>query len=213
MSQIFKAQEEERHRIANELHDESIQALMATSNYAFGVIREANKKKKIEIISDINWIANTVLDVSRDIRNLCLDLRPHILDDMGLSAALRWLADKIQNENNLEIILTISGEERRLNPEIETNIFRIIKEALNNIIRHSQATKAGIKIEIAKNYCLIQIIDNGKGFTLPDNMALYSHEGKLGILSMKQRARFINGLLNIKSRINMGTEVILEVTL
>ena len=210
LSQILKAQEDERQRIAQELHDDTIQSLLSIANQsqavAVGDYGELNPqaKRHIEEIKDM------ILGVSEGMRRLSHDLRPGILDHMGLLPAIRYLAERMNQESNINAEVTVNGAERRLNPEAEVVVFRIVQEALNNIRRHSGATKAVITAEFTPQGFKITVWDNGRGFRLPQKMSDFVDGGKLGLNGMQQRARLLDAAFNIQSQPGDGTTVTLE---
>ncbi len=209
--QIFKTQEEERKRIAHELHDETTQTLIAIANYAQQLIGDEynnndieNEKKKI------TWIRDTALNASESIRRLSLDLRPGILD-LGLLPALTWLCDRSNEEKSIDARLSTEGEPRKLSSEIDLVIFRFVQEALNNVRRHSQATKLMVNVLYQPDSITVSIKDNGKGFHVPETLNKLSTQGKLGILGMQERAKMVGGKFDIYSEPGEGTSVSLKI--
>lgn len=208
MSQVFKAQEDERQRIARELHDGTTQNLLVVANRAQSLLAEDNLKDVEQVKAQAERIRDEVLDLSEDVRRLSLDLRPAVLDNIGLTPAIRWLVDRFSKENNTKAKLVVDGEVRKLSAGSDVIIFRIIQEALNNIRRHSKATKAVVTIEFLQEEVKIAVQDNGKGFLLPKTINKLATEGKLGIIGMQQRASFLDGIINISSKPGKGTLVL-----
>ncbi len=206
MSQIFKAQEDERQRIAQELHDDATQELLVIANraqkLASGRIPTTPEAK--EYGKSIN---EAVLRVSDGIRRLSRELRPDILDNVGLLSAIRWLTDRLNEEEMINASVVLKGIERDLTSELEVTIFRIVQEALNNVRRHSQATQVLVTVEFSPESVKIVVNDNGKGFILDKTPSDLATEGKLGILGMQQRAKFINANFDICSQPGKGTSV------
>jgi signal transduction histidine kinase len=207
MSQIFKAQEDERQRIAQELHDDTLQTLLVIANRAQTLVSEGNPTNSPQIKENAEWIRDTLLYVSEDMRRLSLDLRPSILDNIGLAPAIRWLAERFQKESNIVTQVTIDGEVKKLNPESEVSLFRIVQEALNNIRKHAKASKASINLDFSSEEVKIVIKDNGKGFSVPRMVGALAGKGKLGLIGMQQRAKFLNGTFKISSESGKGTTV------
>jgi two-component system sensor histidine kinase DegS len=210
MSQIFKAQEDERQHIARELHDDTVQKLLAIANRAqslalaeYGKITESTKNQ-------VEWIRGTVLQLSEDIRKMSRDLRPSILDDIGLLPALAWLVNQMERDDSISAMLVVNGTERKLTPEADVTIFRLVQEALNNIRRHSRATEATVTLEFAPKIIKLAISDNGKGFRIPRKMSNLTTEGKLGLSGMQQRANFFGGTFDIQSKVGKGTTILIE---
>jgi two-component system sensor histidine kinase DegS len=208
VSQVFKTQEDERQRIARELHDDITQNLLVIANRAQSMVFENGSKNGDKTKEQAEWIRDAVLDLSEDVRRLSLDLRPAILDNIGLLPAIKWLVNRLNGENYMKTQLVVKGEVRKLPPESDVIIFRIIQEALNNIRRHSKATKSVVTVEFSKEQVKITVEDNGVGFHLPKTIGQLATERKLGIISMKQRASFLHGTLNIISEIGKGAKVL-----
>ncbi len=211
MSQIFRAQEDERQRIAQELHDDTTQTLLVIANRAQSLVSDDAIKAAPEAREQAEWIRDTVLQVSENVRRLSLDLRPSILDNIGLVPALRWLVDRLNQENGIDTRIVVKGAKRKPPPGTDVIIFRIVQEALSNIRRHSEATKVWVALEFVPEFFRITVQDNGRGFPLPETMAKLTTEGKLGLIGMQQRAKFLDGTVKIHSEPGKGTSVSLEV--
>jgi signal transduction histidine kinase len=207
MSQILKAQEDERRRIAQELHDDTTQELLTIANRAQAVMSTSGSDDTEDIRKNVEWIRDAVLHVSENVRRLSLDLRPSILDNIGLVSALRWLAGHLNEKHKIKAKFKTIGAERKLNPETEVQIFRIVQEALNNVWRHSNATEASITLKYAPESFEIKIQDNGQGFSLNKTTEKLAAEGKFGIIGMQQRAKLIEGNCCIESYLGKGTLV------
>jgi signal transduction histidine kinase len=216
LSQVFKAHENERKNIARELHDSVIQSLIVLTNQAQSIIsnknydsRDQKPAKEANILPEqVVVLRDMSREISKDIRNICLDLRPYIIDDMGLIPALRWLINRTKTD--IIITLTTDGIQRRFNPEIELMIYRIIQEAINNILHHSMATEANICFHFYSDSLQISIEDNGKGFVFPLKIAALTEEGKLGLIGMNERVKSLNGDIKIVSQIGRGTSILID---
>jgi len=141
------------------------------------------------------------------IRRFSQDLRPSIIDDLGLMPAVKWLVKQKSEESGIDIALRITGREQRLLPEMELILFRIIQEGLNNVSKHASASEAEVQVEFENSRVEVSITDNGKGFELPQTVGDLSPSGKLGLVGMQERVSLLNGSLNIKSEPGKGTEV------
>ena len=150
-------------------------------------------------------------NIIQSLRHLSQDLRPATLDRLGLLPALGYLASETTRLSGIETKVSIQGKERRLGEEVELMLFRITQEALNNIWKHSEARRAEIILEFHGSDIRVNIVDDGKGFILADTMNNLSKDGKLGLAGMKERARLINGHLQIRSGPGKGTTVIVDV--
>jgi PAS domain S-box-containing protein len=207
--QVIKAQEEERKRIARELHDDTAQRLIALSHQ----LEELSRGKKHLSSQDIKLLANLreqAKEALQGVRCFTSDLRPPILDDLGLLPALEWLIDNLKQNLGIEAHLTVIGAPRRLTPEAELLLFRIIQEAINNVKRHAKATKAEVILEFHKDKIRATICDNGVGFKPPKTLTELSRAGKLGLLGMEERAQLLGTGLKIKSAPGSGTTVIVQ---
>ena len=206
MSQIFKAQEDERQRIAQELHDDTTQELMVIANRAQKLV-----SGKIPVTPEAREygksIRDAALQLSEEIRRLSRDLRPSILDNVGLVPAIRWLVDRLNEEEMIDGKVVLKGIERDFGSELEVTIFRIVQEALNNVRRHSQATQVLVIVEFSPESVKIVVNDNGKGFILNKTAGDLAAEGKLGIIGMQQRSQFLNSTFEIHSQVGKGTSV------
>lgn len=212
MSQILRAQEEERRHIAQELHDDTIQELLVLANRMEDLVLETSSigpgvREKSE------WVRDRTVALCQSVRRLSLDLGPSILDDVGLVPALTWLADRLTMEASIKTKVVVEGAytKKMFAADVETTIFRIVQEALSNVRRHSRATSAEVSLEFRDGSLSVTVCDNGKGFVLPKNSADLTAQGKLGLANMQQRARFINGDLNIDTGPGKGTIVSLRI--
>lgn len=151
-----------------------------------------------------------ILQTVEDLRRLSLDLRPSILDDLGLIPALRWLADSMSKESNIKTQIFLRGEERKLAPQTETTIFRVVQEALNNIKRHSKASEANISLEFASDCLKLSIVDNGRGFHLPEKLCSFALKNKLGLIGIQERIGLMGGTFQIHSKPGKGTSLLIE---
>lgn len=212
MLEILKAQENERKRIACELHDGSIQELLMIANKVEGLlVHNPRVKDDVELGSGSKWIEDRILQVSQDLRSLSLELRPDVLDTMGLLPALRWLASRLKKEHRINTSVIITGVQRKVNPQTEVMVFRIVQEALNNVRWHADASKAVVTVSFTPNLLKINIKDDGKGFLVSKiSETKWIKEGRLGILGMQQRTKLLNGTFDINSKPGMGTSVSIE---
>ncbi|GAI10457.1 unnamed protein product, partial [marine sediment metagenome] len=134
-----------------------------------------------------------------------------ILDDLGLLPAADWMAEDLAKNCGIDAQVKVIGGERSLPAELELLLFRIVQEALNNIRRHSEASRAWITIEFGDGKVILAVRDDGKGFKLPKRIGDLASAGKLGLAGMQERARLIEGKLTIKSAPTKGTTVTVEV--
>jgi len=210
LQEITKAQEEERKRIARELHDDTAQALYALTRQVDNFAR-ANTDLSADNAAFLGDLGKQINKVLQDLRRFSQDLRPPMLDDLGLLATLRWLVSESRERYGIEVDLRVVGTEQRLPPEVEFTLFRIVQEAVRNIERHSQALKAEISAEFGEGKIRVSVSDNGKGFKLSENLVDLVRTGKLGLAGMEERARLLNGSLRIESVPDKGTTITVEI--
>jgi two-component system sensor histidine kinase DegS len=203
----LRAQEEERKRIARELHDDIAQSILLLSRQLDMLISKSDSKIPEAYLLELEHIENIADNAYKSIQRYARDLRPSILDQMGLVAALNWLTEELGKELKIEISVK-SDELPELPSEIELAMFRIAQETLNNIRKHAQASVVDITVKRISNNLKMSITDNGKGFSTSRLTGDLAREGKLGVLGMEERARLIGGSLQIKSAPGKGTTVI-----
>lgn len=212
LQQITRAQEEERKRIAWELHDDTIQSLIALCQQIdeVGTTTKGLPRQAITRLDSLHQQANSIM---QEVRRLSQDLRPAVLDNLGLVSALGWLANDVSRYSGVTINLEVLGTERRFSNEAELVLFRIAQEALRNVWKHAQATSAEIILEFAEKKTRITIRDNGRGFDFPRSVGDLAKFGKLGLAGMQERIHLIGGSLAVKSQPGSGTSIIAEAPL
>jgi len=215
-SQIINAQEQERKRIARELHDETSQVLTSLL-ISLAVLEESIATHEArDRIADTRTLAHQTL---RAIRNLSIDLRPSALDDLGLLPALRWYIKEYQQKCSIEVEFQATSFKERLPAEIETALYRIVQESLTNTARHANARKVCITLKEEVDEVYATISDDGSGFDIQAlqktsvqerGSGLESGSGLgrgLGLIGMQERAVLLDGSLEITSRPGQGTTV------
>jgi len=210
LQKITQAQEEERKRIARELHDDTAQLLGSLSRQLDNFVRSKSglSPKEVLFLKDLQAQLNRgVQGVNRFVQNL----RPSLLDDLGLIPALRSLMKDLQEYDGIGSKLEVLGDERRYAPEFESSLFRIVQEALNNIRRHAQASEASVAIDFTRDRVKLTIGDNGRGFELVGRVDDLPRSGKMGLVGMQERARLLGGTLEVQSTPGKGTTIIIEV--
>lgn len=211
ISQIFRAQEEERHRLAQELHDDTTQTLLVIANKAHSLLSNGSQEDIADMKKQINWMHRMLIRVSDEVRRISLGLWPSVLDNLGLIPALRWLIEESNKQGNPNTDLQIKGDSRKLPHEMELVIFRIVQEALNNARRHSGATRATVLMQFSDSHLNLIISDNGSGFPMPASEVGFADKGKLGIIGMHQKCKLLGGDFNISSKPGSGTKVSVHV--
>jgi signal transduction histidine kinase len=203
---VITAQEDERKRIARELHDSTSQSLtsLLIGLRALGASADGDTQRHAE---ELRTVAAHTLD---EVHSLALQLRPSVLDDLGLAAAIeRYVAD-CRRHAGLEIDLAMRGLERRLPPEVETALYRIIQESLTNVLRHAHAQTASVIVERRDGAVRAIVEDDGCGF---DPATAGRREQRLGLYGMRERAELLNGRVEIESAPGQGTSVMVEIPL
>ena len=208
VSGFITAQEDERKRIARELHDstsQSLTSLMIGLRALSDICSQPEIRSRAE---ELRAVASSTLD---DVHTLALQLRPSVLDDVGLPEAIKRHVADCQKRHSLNIDLAITGLENcRLPPPIETALYRITQEALTNIIRHAGAATASIFIERSDDKVLAIIDDDGQGF---DPEFVERQDGHLGLYGIRERAELLSGHLVIESEPGTGTSLYVEIPL
>jgi two-component system sensor histidine kinase UhpB len=201
--QILQAQEEERQRLARELHDEAAQALTSLLVH-LRLLERAHEPEKAQ--QNIQKLRELTAQALEEVRRVALDLRPTILDDLGLGAALEWRIDEFTQASGVQVKIQMEGLERRLPAEIELVFYRVGQEALNNITRHAQAKHVAVSLHRENRTIRLEVVDDGVGFN-PASLPTYAPAG-LGLLGMRERLAMINGTLTIESGLGQGTRIL-----
>ena len=210
LARVIEAQEAERARVARDLHDQIGQALTSVLlglRLVDGVL-PADAPNLAEVRARSDEVRDLVADALVDVRRLAFELRPTVLDDIGLVAALRRLVDDTSARHGLRIELALHGldDETRLAAELETVVYRVVQEALTNVCRHAHATGATVGIASSPTGVRATVVDDGAGFELDA-----ARTGSLGLAGMRERATLVGGALEIVSTPGAGTRVELEV--
>jgi signal transduction histidine kinase len=208
--QITKAEEDERKRIARELHDDTAQALIDLSR-RLDNLATSREQLSETVVRRLEGFQELIDSILRGIRRFSRDLRPSVLDDLGLLPALEWLTANLMDEEGIKTELKVHGDRRRLPPEAELALFRIVQEALSNVRRHSQASRVVTVVEFGEGGVRITVDDNGQGFELPGRTGDLATTGRLGLIGMHERARLLDGTLTVRSEPGGGTIVTVDV--
>lgn len=203
---VWHVQEEERRRLARELHDGIGQTLTAVANQLQRILDDARGAGNLGLEHRLNDALEVTRGALHDTRELSRLLRPTLLDDLGLDAALTWLVRTLAERTGLNIELQSGLDEERLHPDIETLVFRVTQEALTNVIRHADAQSVQIKLHRRGETLLLRIEDDGNGF---DPQAIIDSErgGGGGLRGMRDRAELFGGRIDLKSVPDQGTAV------
>ncbi|MGB9846398.1 MAG: GAF domain-containing sensor histidine kinase [Desulfotomaculales bacterium] len=208
LAKSMAAQEEERKRLASEIHDGVIQALLGIW---YRVQKLTNDHTPpAEARQELLKIKDLLDQQIKDIRKIIYNLRPVILDAYGLGPAIRTLLRNLQEESEIKFELAMEGPNQRLPAAYETNIYRILQELLANVIRHSQATRAQVILINGRDKTVLVVKDNGIGFTYSPPARDRSY-GSLGLASIQERVHLLGGNCQIESRLGWGTTVTVTV--
>lgn len=210
MRHILTAQESERQRIALELHDETAQSLLLIAQRLDKLTSKPGGQLLKEAAGEIKRQRTALVQVLTELRRLTQDLRPRILDDLGLVAALEWLVDDLPRQYGIECRVEVGGALPELSQEAQLLLFRIAQEALRNVGRHSGASEAIVSLHSSEDRLRMSVADNGRGFEPPEALGDLATIGQLGLLGMYERARLLCGTLEIHSEPGKGTTVVVE---
>ena len=208
VGQITRAQEDERQRIARELHDDTAQGLVDLSR-RLDALAAADEPAEAtgDRLDDLHQRIDTLL---QDLRRFGRDLRPSVLDDFGLLPALDGLLPDLRDQG-IEPLLQTKGESRRLSEDAELALYRIVQEALNNVKRHAGASRVTITVEFEEKRVKASIEDDGRGFERPARVSDLVVMGRYGIVGIQERAHLLRGHLSVQSELGKGTTVAVDV--
>lgn len=211
-SQLLNAQEKERRRLSIELHDELGQSLMVLK-LKLRSIREGLPTDQARLKAECDDVIGYINEVTENVRRLSRDLSPSILEDLGLSAAIRWLVDAFTKHSNIGCSLDMMEMENLFSQEGQITIYRIIQECLTNIAKHAQATLVSIVIRKQDGRVFFNVEDNGKGFNIREAFSQDPGKKGLGLAAMYERTRMLGGSLDIWSKEGEGTRITFTVPL
>lgn len=203
---VTTAQEEERRRLARELHDETVQSLIALG-HRIELIQHALDKNPDRARQRLAELSRLAADIQQEVRRFSRALRPLYLEDLGFVPALEMLAQETEREHDLPVAVNIEGAVRRLVPDLELTVYRIAQEGLSNVVRHAQARQARLTIVFAAGELTLRLQDDGQGFSPPVNPAELGHQGHFGLMGLHERALLFGGRLEVRSRPGQGTSL------
>jgi two-component system sensor histidine kinase UhpB len=201
---ITAAQEEERLRLARELHDDTIQAVIALKQRVQIAQKSLKDQASLRILNELENLAERTVE---DLRRMTRALRPIYLEDLGLVTALEMLVRETRENSALDIHFQKSGEEQRLPGEVELALYRIAQEALSNVMRHAQAKHASLLIAFEDDEIKLEVRDDGIGFQTPKSPTDFAPSGHFGLLGMRERADLIGSRLEVQSEPGQGTRL------
>jgi signal transduction histidine kinase len=201
---VTAGQEEERRRLARELHDDTIQSLIALSHRGQLAQTAADGHSSLEQLEEMQGMIEQMI---ADLRRMTRDLRPIYLEDLGLVPALDMLARDTSKTLNIPVTFETTGSDRRLPEEMELALYRIVQEVLSNVARHAHATSAAVNLDFNSETITLTVADDGCGFEVPESPAEMAPEGHFGLLGLHERAELIGARMSIQSAPNQGTRV------
>ncbi len=206
LEQVIAAQEEERKRIARELHDETSQAISALVFATEAAARQLDNGADVR--AKLERMRLLAVETLEGVQRITFDLRPTLLDDLGLAAALRWYAESRLGDVGVRVHVEVAGTEVRLRPGLETAVYRVVQEAVTNVAKHAEATNVGITLEFRAQELVAEVEDDGRGF---DVAGTRDGSRGMGLLGMRERMSLVGGNLEIRSRPGAGTRVVVTV--
>lgn len=203
---LVNAQETERQRLSRQMHDGPAQAL---SNF---ILQTEIAMRLMDVDAgqardELNSLKASAMGTFQKVRNFIFELRPMMLDDLGLAPTVRRYADAFKEQAGLDINVTITGHERRLEPYLEVMLFRAIQELLGNAARHSQASLVKVVLDLGEDRIRVSVDDNGKGFD-PDSL---QQSNSLGLKLIRERAEMLGGSFEVDSAVGKGTRILFAV--
>lgn len=201
---ITAGQEEERRRLARELHDDTIQSLIALNQRIQMAQLSLEGEEATAVLTELQTLTTQMI---ADVRRFARALRPIYLEDLGLIPALDALAKDTAVASGIPVECQIVGTPRRLGTAVELTLYRTAQEALSNVTRHAQASQASVRLTVAADQISLAVQDDGQGFVVPDNPAELAPHGHFGLLGLYERAGLIEARLKIESKLGSGTKV------
>ncbi|MEM7346117.1 MAG: cache domain-containing protein, partial [Chloroflexota bacterium] len=205
VADITNSQEEERKRIARDLHDDTVQSLIAIGQrieLIKSMLDEPDEAKP-----RLTELRSMVTGAIASVRQFSRDLRPLALEDLGLAAAMQYLVNQLAQQQNIQAELKIEGDVEGLSADIEVAIYRILQETLNNVRKHADATEVQVWAQFTKRWVRLTIQDDGKGFDIPETLTEFASQGSFGIMGLQERAQLFGGSITVQSDTHRGTSI------
>jgi signal transduction histidine kinase len=210
LAKVIGAQEEERKRLARELHDETSQTLSALAMRLETAVAAFPSDLSRQRLVEAKELTVRTLD---ELHRLIYDLRPSVLDDLGLLAAIRWYAERHLEPLGVTVHWEFSGQERRLQSEIETALFRVVQEAITNVAKYAHAESVLIQCVLKDDAISIEIEDDGDGFDPTQLPAAGETRRGLGLIGMRERVGLLGGTIEIDAAPGKGVRIAVTVPL
>ena len=207
LNAVTDAQEAERARLAREIHDGTLQELIALAQ-RLDIAQRALERGELERARALLLqVRETGVATAEDLRRILSDLRPAYLEDLGFLPALEVLVRDADRLGSTRVRLEHEGSLQRLPPAVELAAYRIAQEALNNALRHAHASEITVRLVCLEGALSLEIIDNGTGFVLPDHLDLLTHQRHFGLISIRERAAQVSGTFALRSHPGVGTTI------
>jgi signal transduction histidine kinase len=207
---LLRGREEERKRLAREVHDRAIQDLIRLSHQV-GTCQGLLKGSPLS--GQLEGTRGEMLDLLDELRRICNDLRPPTLDIFGLDAAIRSQVDAFSTQWAGTMDLDLAQDDKELPEEVAISLFRVCQEALANVARHAEATRVQIRLSLSSDGVELSVRDDGRGFVVPSRLGLFAKDGHLGLLGMEEQIELVGGRLQVISQLREGTEIRAQVLL
>lgn len=211
LAAVTEAQEGERARLARDLHDETVQALVALGQrveMAQRALGRGDAERARAVLEEVRQLGTTTME---GVRRFSRDLRPLYLEDLGFVPALEMLAQEAGRHGSVPVEVRVEGTPRRLPPPRELALYRIAQEALNNAIRHAQARNVWLTLRFDANGTTLSVADDGQGFQLPERPDTLTHAGHFGLVGMRERALLAGGEMSVSSSPEQGTAITVRI--
>lgn len=205
VADITQSQEEERKRIARELHDDTVQSLIAIGQRI--ELIKGTLDDPIEARTRLNELRTMVTGAIASVRQFSRDLRPLALEDLGLVAAMQYLVNQLAQSEGIDVDFTVEGTPDGLPADMEVAIYRILQEALNNVKKHAHATEVTVLAQFTNKQIALTVEDNGRGFTVPASITDFATSGSFGVMGLQERAQLFGGNIEVESQPDEGTLV------
>jgi len=210
--QLLKTQENERRKLARDLHD-SIAQQMSALKIGIDTLFDSCVNISTGLKQKAHQCSRILSELVAEIRNLAYDLRPASLECLGLSQSLFRYCREFSDMTGIQVNFMSAGmEEAALNPEVEINLYRMIQESLNNIKKHAEANQVTVRLTVSYPKIILRVEDNGKGFEVEKRLLSALDEKRMGLWSMNERVKLFNGRMQVYSRLNIGTRIVIELS-
>jgi signal transduction histidine kinase len=201
---ITHSQEEERRRIARELHDDTIQSLVAISRRLELVQASLDDPQQAQ--EQLSTLQELLQSTVEGVRRFSRELRPTLLEDLGLVPALRRLVRELTAET-VELDMVVRGDSQGIAPDVELAIYRIAQEAINNVRRHAQAHQVEVQLDMSSESIHLLIKDDGQGFRMASSPSELAQQGSFGLMGIQERVELLGGRMDIHSEAGQGTRL------